>query len=153
MKIATLAIVLRNSSVLLGYKKTGEIGAHTLNGPGGKCKKGESPVQCVVRETKEEIGITLFPQHLEETALITFFAGGIPDFKVHIFRTSVFAGSPVETADMIPGWHDINDLPTHRMLESDKEWLPKVIRGEKFRANVFYKNRAANFERIEFFPF
>lgn len=151
MQIATLAIIVRGDKVLLGLKKTGRIGAQTLNGPGGHCEDGESLIDCVLRETKEEVDIDLDPNHLEKVSVITFYAGGAPDFEVHIFRTETFYGEPKETEDMIPDWYDINRLPLERMLESDREWFSKVIRGEKFRANVYYKKRAADFERIEFF--
>lgn len=151
MKIATLAIILQDKKVLLGHKKRGEIGSDTLNGPGGKCEKNETPTECVIRETKEEVGIELDRAHLVETAIITFHAAGIPDFKVHIFRTRVFSGTPTETDEMIPDWYDIEDLPTERMLESDREWFVKAINGNKFRANVYYKGRASGFIKIEFF--
>jgi 8-oxo-dGTP diphosphatase len=153
MKIATLAIILNNGKVLLGYKKKGEIGTGTINGPGGKKEEAETLIECLVRETLEEVGIHLSPMHLVETAIITFHAGGIPDFKVHVFRTEVFSGKPIETKDMIPEWYDIDDLPLDRMLESDQEWFTRAINGERFNANVYYKERAKSFEKIEFFPY
>ena len=155
MKLATLAIIVNETGeqVLLGHKKKGEIGAQTLNGPGGKCEVGESLVECVVRETKEEMEIDLFEQDLEKVAVITFYAAGEPDFEVHVFRTQVWGGDPQETADMVPGWYPVDDLPLERMLESDRQWFAKAVAGEKFVANVYYKHRAAHFEKIEFLPF
>lgn len=153
MKVATLAIILENDKVLLGFKKKGEIGSQTLNGPGGKCEDGESVIDCVIRETDEEVGIKLLAEELEETAIITFYASGVADFKVHIFRTHKYVGDPIETVDMIPGWYDTNNLPLDKMLESDREWFLKAIKGEKFCANVFYKDRAAGFKKIEFLPY
>ncbi len=150
MKEATLAIIVKDGKVLLGFKKKGEIGSQTLNGPGGKTESGESAVECVIRETQEEVGITLDTAHLEEIALITFHHDGAPDFRVRVFYTDTFAGEPVETADMIPGWYDFRDLPFEKMLESDREWFAKATRKEHFSANVYYKERAAGFERIEF---
>lgn len=146
-----MAIIVKNGQVLLGYKKKGEIGAGTLNSPGGKCEEGESPIQCVIRETREELGINLSRENLEEVAIITFFAANVPDFKVHVFLSKVFEGEPEETEDMIPEWHDIRNLPLGKMLESDRHWFSKALSGEKFKANVFYKKRATGFERIEFF--
>src|SRR4051812_41669810 len=102
MKIATLAIIVKDGNVLLGWKKKGEIGTKTLNGPGGKCEEGETIVECLVRETKEELDIELTPEALDEIAVITFFAAGEPSFKVHVFRTETFSGEPKETADMVP---------------------------------------------------
>lgn len=150
MKEATLAIIVQDGKVLLGFKKKGEIGSQTLNGPGGKTEPGETAAECVVRETREEVGITLDPAHLEEIALITFYHDSVPDFRVRVFYTNTFAGEPTETADMIPGWYDTHDLPFDKMLESDREWFAKATRGEHFSANVYYKERAAGFERIEF---
>lgn len=150
MKEATLAIIVQNEKVLLGFKKKGEIGSQTLNGPGGKTEPGETASACVIRETQEEVGIALDATHLEEIALITFHHDGTPDFRVHVFYTDAFSGEPVETADMIPGWYDIHNLPFDKMLESDREWFAKATRKEHFNANVYYKERAAGFERIEF---
>ncbi len=152
MKVATLAIIRQQDKVLLGLKKKGEIGTQTYNGPGGKVEPGETTVECVIRETDEELGITLHPESLKLISIITFFAAGEPDFEVHVYLTHEFTGTPTETVDMIPEWFPIDALPLDRMLESDREWFSKAVAGEEFRANVYYKQRAADFERIEFLP-
>ena len=153
MKIATLALIIKNNQILLGYKKKGEIGQKTLNGPGGKKEDNESLEKCLVRETKEEVGITLDIDKLEKVGIITFFNAETPDFEVHIFRTEYFLGTPIETLDMVPDWYDIDNLPLDKMLESDREWFPKMANGEKFNARVYYRSRAKDFDRIEFLPF
>jgi 8-oxo-dGTP diphosphatase len=153
MKIASLAIIEQDGKILFGLKRGAEIGSGTLNGPGGKLDPGESIVDCVVRETKEELDIELDRATLEASgpaAIVTFYAAGIPDFEVHVFYTSSFVGEPKETESMIPEWHSKEALPYARMLESDAKWFPKILAGEKFRANVFYRERAKDFERIEF---
>ncbi len=154
MKIATLALITRNKNqVLLGCKKKGEIGTNTLNGPGGKVEIGESLTECLLRETQEELNITLNPDHLEKMGVITFFHEQKPDFEVHIFHTEYFLGTPQETKDMIPNWYDIDNLPFDKMLESDRVWFSKMVNGEKFNAHVYYHQRAKNFDRIEFLPY
>ena len=152
MKIATLVLILRDSMVLLGEKKTGEIGKGTLNAPGGKQKPDESIADCMVREIQEEVGITLDPEHAELVAIVTFFADNIPDFEVHVFRTETFSGEPHETAEMIPEWFPVSVLPFERMLESDFAWFTRAIEGEPFRANVHYRGRAIGYQDIEFLP-
>lgn len=158
MKIATLAIITRGNQVLLGRKQGGsEIGEGTLNGPGGKQEPGETILQCLVREVKEEVGIILNPEKVEKCAILTFYAGGVKDFKVHVFRASVFTGEPRETESMVPAWYDIDDLSSKkvrdRMLESDRAWFLQAVEGEKFCANVYYLERAKGFIKIEFLPF
>lgn len=157
MKIATLAIITKENKVLLGLKQGGsEIGDGTLNGPGGKQEQGETILNCLVRETEEEVGITLDPTTVEKVATITFYAAGEPTFEVHTYRATVWSGEPRTTKSMIPDWYEIEsieELAKTRMLESDREWFPRLIAGEKFNANVYYKEKAKGFIGIEFLPF
>lgn len=150
MKIATLGLVIRDGKLLLGEKKKGEIGTGVLSGPGGKLDPGESLTQCLVRETREELGIELDGNALEEVAIIDFYAAGQLDFRVHVFRTDLFTGELTETEDMVPGWYSLDALPFDRMYEGDRHWMARAVRGEKFMADVFYSERAKKFDRIEF---
>jgi len=160
MKTATLAIVTREhqgkEQVLLGLKQGGsEIGDGTLNGPGGKLEPGETILGCLLREVEEEVCLILDPRTVEKCAIITFYFGEVPQpgFEVHVYRTKSFVGEPQETKSMKPNWFDIDVLPIERMLESDKTWFPKLIRGEKFNANVYYREKAKGFIRTESLPF
>ena len=155
MKIATLGIITEDTDtrILLGEKKKGEIGVGVLSGPGGKQEPGETLEKCLIRETREELEIELDPASLELTACIDFYAAGEIDFCVYVYRCRILSGEVLETADMIPGWYPLTDETFNRTYESDRHWLPKAARGEKFCANVYYKSRAHDFDRIEFFPF
>lgn len=152
MQTATLAIIVRENRILLGRKQGNpEIGNGTLNGPGGKMESEDKTIaDCVTRETREEFGIEL--TQISEDALITFHAGGVPDFQVHIYRVHQFFGKAHETQSMVPEWHDITNIPYERMLESDRYWLPLLLHGAKFDANVYYRKRAKGFQKIEIFP-
>ncbi|MDB5244382.1 MAG: ADP-ribose pyrophosphatase [Parcubacteria group bacterium] len=154
MKIATLGIITNDKNeLLLGEKKRGEIGTGVLSGPGGKLELGETLAECLIRETREELEIELDPSSLELVAIIDFYAEDEIDFRVHTYRAAFLSGELHETADMIPGWYPINDSTFERTYESDRHWLPRAARGDKFRANVYYKDRAKDFDHIEFFPF
>ena len=157
MKIATLGLVFDgNGNILLGEKKKGEIGTGVLSGPGGKLDPGETLETCLIRETREELEVELDPASLEKVALIDFYAAGEIDFRVHIYRARILSGELHETADMIPTWHPVNVLPLEKMFEGDRHWFPKAVQGEKFRANVYYLERAKKLDpdhEPEFFPF
>lgn len=153
MKIATLGLIIDGDKLLLGEKKKGEIGTGILSGPGGKMDPGETPEECLIRETREELHVELDPASLEEVALIDFYADGEVDFRVHVYCAKILSGELRETDDMIPSWYPLGDLPFEKMFESDRHWMPKALAGEKFRANVYYRDRAKDFDRIEFLPF
>ncbi len=159
MKIATLGIIVRDGQVLFGLKKKGEIGTGTLNGPGGKQEPDESLRECLIRETQEELGITLVAKDLRKVAKVDFLANEIVDFSVYVFLVENFIGEPQETADMIPVWYKVEEMKNQnspvyeKMLESDRYWLPKIFLGQRFSAKVYYKDRAKDFDRIEFLPF
>ena len=59
--LATLMFIVdeQTQKVLLIRKKRG-LGAGKINGPGGKIDPGESSLDCAVRETQEELGVTAF---------------------------------------------------------------------------------------------
>lgn len=153
MKIATLGIVLQDGKVLLGEKKKGEIGTGVLSGPGGKLDPGETLDECLIRETREELDVELDPDSLEQVAVIDFYATGELDFRVHVYRARILRGEIKETPDAIPSWYPLDVLPYERMFDGDRHWFPRAAYGEKFRANVYYRSRAKDFDRIEFFPF
>ena len=153
MRQATLGIITRSGKVLLGNKKKGEIGTGTYNGPGGKVEPGESILDCLVRETKEELNITIDRASLWKAAVLTFYVGGVPDFRVHTYRVFGFSGTPIETADMIPEWFWPAELPFDRMLEADRSFFPLLLEGESFNAHVYYREKAKGFEHIDFLPY
>ena len=51
---ATLLFVIDAGRILLIHKKRG-FGKGKINGPGGKIESGETPRQCAIRETEEEL--------------------------------------------------------------------------------------------------
>ena len=52
-----IAVVERDGEFLVGFRKAGQVLAGHAEFPGGKCEPGEEPVDCVVRECREESGL------------------------------------------------------------------------------------------------
>lgn len=143
---ATLCFVVRDGEILLIDKKTGH-GGGKVNGPGGKIDPGESPVQCAVRECREELHITpLNPVKLGE---LRFAMSDFPDILCHVFRADGLEGIPTETPEAAPRWTPLDAIPYHRMWADDAIWLPHVIRNTTFNARFAFIGETMQWHAIE----
>ncbi len=126
-EVATLLFVIKSERVLLIRKKRG-LGAGKINGPGGKLEGNESPMECAVRETIEELCIT--PRNVRAAGELFFHAEDMPCIHGHVFTASDFEGRPAETDEAIPLWYAIDEVPYSEMWEDDIHWLPQVLAGK-----------------------
>ena len=74
-------------------------------GVGGKFEDGESPEECVLRETLEETGLTLTDYRYR--GIVTFVSDRWPTEYMHLFTADGFTGTLKECD------------------EGDLEWIPK----------------------------
>ena len=65
-KLATICYIDNGHSLLLLHrnKKPNDVHEGKWIGVGGKLEAGESPEECVIRESKEETGLTLYQPQL-----------------------------------------------------------------------------------------
>ena len=127
---ATLVIITQNNKILLGMKKRG-FGKNKYNGFGGKPESDESLMDCIMRETKEESGLDIVA--VEKVGILTFYFETKPEWnqQVHIYSTSQFSGTLIETEEMKSKWFDIDSIPYDSMWVDDKYWLPLVLDNKK----------------------
>ena len=135
---ATLMFIIKNEQMLLIHKKRG-FGAGYYNAPGGRLEPDETPLECAVRETQEELCITpLNPVHAG-TLMFQFTNG----HSIHgeVFRAGGFTGVPTETDEAIPIWFPVNELPWHNMWADDPVWYPKLLAGEPFTGRFIFEDK------------
>ncbi len=135
---ATLCYIIQDGKVLLIEKLRG-FGKGRFNGPGGKLKLGENPVDCVIRETFEETGILVFgPQN--RGRLHFFFGEGKnePDWVVDIFLSTDWAGKMHGSSESEPGWFNLTNLPLEKMWPDDQYWLPLFLAGKHFEGKFWF---------------
>ena len=126
---ATLMFVIDGEQVLLIRKKRG-LGAGKINGPGGRIEPGESPLECAVREVKEEVGLDVrSPRKCGEHHFQ--FTDGY-SLHVHVFVSDDFSGEPIETDEALPFWVSRDALPYDEMWEDDRLWVPHMLAGRPF---------------------
>lgn len=126
---ANLCFIIKNRAILLIRKKRG-LGAGKINGPGGKIEPGETARSAAIRETREEIGVT--PLDLEERGVLRFqFLHGY-SLICTVFVACDYEGELLETAEAVPMWVPVGDIPFEEMWEDDRHWMPHLIAGESF---------------------
>ena len=126
--VGTLVFVLRDEEVLLIHKKTGH-GAGKINAPGGKLESSEAVVACAAREVREEVGLKV--EELVCRAELRFVEQQGPLWLGYAFTTRSFSGLPEESAEALPFWCRLSDIPYAKMWEDDRIWLPQVLAQEQ----------------------
>lgn len=123
---ATLMFIVDEAQeqVLLIRKKRG-LGAGKINGPGGKMDPGETSVECAIRETQEELGVTAL-NPVKHGELWFQFVDGLA-LHVDVFRATEWEGEAYETPEAIPLWTSLKSLPFDEMWADDRFWLAELL--------------------------
>lgn len=141
----TLLFLVVGGRVLLIHKKTGH-GAGKINAPGGKLEADETPLLCAVRETREEVGIDVEKPRL--AARLRFADTDAPGWLGYVFLSHGYSGVPRSTAEAVPQWFSLKNVPYHRMWEADRIWLPRVLTGAWVEGDFLFEGGALRAYRL-----
>lgn len=89
-------------------------------GIGGKFEPGESPEDCVLREVREETGLTL--TRWRYCGIVTFVLADWTEY-MHLFCADGFEGTLRECGEGVLEWIDKSALRALPMWEGDKIFL------------------------------
>jgi mutator protein MutT len=145
----TLCYILNdNNEVLLIMKKRG-VGQGRWNGPGGKVDRNESIEESVIREVKEETGLTI--KQPEHKGVLEFVAPSKPAIqsRCHIFITRNYQGELTESEECYSRWHSLDNLPFEQMWDDDVIWLGKLLKQEAEVRYRFFLDKDEKLERYE----
>ncbi len=145
---ATLCFVVRAGQILLIRKKRG-LGAGKINGPGGRLEPGETPLQCAVRETQEELGVIPLEPEWRGDLHFQFVDG----YGLHcaVFTATDCVGTAIETDEAVPLWTPLEAIPFDEMWADDVHWLPGVLAGGNFRGYFDFDGETMLTRRVEWF--
>ena len=132
---ATLLFVIRDGMILLMHKKRG-FGQGKINGPGGKIEPGETPLECAIRETEEELCIR--PAGVEKAGELFFQFTDGNSIHGYVYTATDYTGDPAETDEAIPLWCMIDELPFEHMWEDDPTWFPHMLEGRYFSGKYVF---------------
>lgn len=134
-RTGTLMFLRDAGRVLLIRKRRGH-GAGKINGPGGKPEPGETPLHCVLRETREEVAVE--PLDARLAGVFRFLDRVEEDWLGFVFLADHYRGAPLATAEAIPAWYPEAALPFDEMWDDDRHWLPRVLAGERLEGDFLF---------------
>ena len=124
MRNTTLCYIARGRDYLMLHrvKKENDENKDKWIGIGGKFEEGESPEDCLLREVREETGLTL--QSWRYRAIVTFVSDEWGTEYMHLFSSDAYSG--VLRTDCQEGelrWIDRDALLETNIWEGDKIFL------------------------------
>ena len=123
-KQTTLCYIEQNGCYLMLHriKKEQDENRDKWIGIGGKFEAGESPEDCVLREAREETGLTLTDYRYR--GIVTFVSDVWPTEYMHLFTATGFEGELREDCDEgVLDWIDKKALLALPMWEGDRIFL------------------------------
>lgn len=114
MKLSTLCYIEKDDQYLMLHrvKKEVDVNKGKWIGVGGKFEPGESPEECMLREVKEETGLTVTSWRLR--GILTFLAEGWEMEYIFLYTADGFEG------ELTP------------CTEGDLQWIPKAKLNELY---------------------
>ena len=121
MKQTTLCYIERDGQYLMLHRTKKE---HDENhdkwvGIGGHIEPGESPMDCVLRECREETGLSLLD--VRSRGIVHFRSDTWPDEDMHLFSATRFEGEIIDCDEGELAWIDKERLLELTLWEGD--WL------------------------------
>lgn len=124
---STLCYIERGDEYLMLHrtKKKDDLNGGMWIGFGGKFEAGESPEQCLLREVREETGLTLTGYRLR--GIVTFICTGAEDEYMFLYTADGFEGELLECDEGQTAWIKKDDIPSLPHWEGDLIFL-RLIR-------------------------
>ena len=143
MVVATLCYVKKNCKTLMIHriKKQNDTHKGKWNGLGGKCEFGETPEECVVREVKEESGLSITNPLLKGVITFPEF-DRLGDWYVFVFVALEFEGSVIDSPEGNLQWISDEQLLALNLWEGDRYFIPLLGGEHFFSAKFIYKDGA-----------
>jgi len=87
------AYIEYNDKILLLHRQENKSQGNKWGIPGGKVSKGETPLEAIIREVKEETGYDISDQQIENLGTVYIEYNEKDHFIYHMFRTKLY-GDP-----------------------------------------------------------
>ncbi|MFG6379137.1 MAG: 8-oxo-dGTP diphosphatase [Lachnospiraceae bacterium] len=132
MRLTTICYIEKDEKYLMLHrtKKENDQSHDKWLGVGGKFEENESPNECVVREVKEETGLTLLSYKLR--GVMTFVSDIWETEYMFIYTADRFEGELTECSEGELLWVEKSKVPDLNLWEGDILFLKKLMEDSEF---------------------
>ena len=138
----TLCYIEQDDKYLMLHrvKKKNDINHDKWIGIGGKFEELESPEDCLLREVKEETGLT--PTNFKQRGIVNFYSEIHEDEQMYLYSIYDYSGEITSCAEGELRWVDKDDLYNLTLWEGDRIFLKLISEKEKdfFELELYYDN-------------
>ena len=126
MILSTVCYIERKGKYLMLHrtKKQNDINKEKWLGIGGKFQDKESPEDCIIREVKEETGLTLNSVSLR--GILTFINTICETEYIYVFTSNDFTGKLIECNEGELQWVYKDKVTSLNLWEGDKIFIEKI---------------------------
>lgn len=121
MKLTTLCYIEKDDKYLMIHriKKKHDVNKDKWIGIGGKFERGESPEDCILRETKEETGLTLTSYRLR--GVLTFMYNDDAEMEyIFLYTADGFTGELADCNEGTLEWVPKTEINSLNLWEGDR---------------------------------
>lgn len=140
-QLTTLCYIEQNESYLMLHRttKANDENHNKWIGVGGHFEGTESPEECLLREVKEETGLTLNSWSFR--GIVTFVSDDHPAEYLHLFTSADFTGTVCPCDEGQLEWVQKSKINTLSLWEGDKIFLDLLAKDAPFFSlKLIYKN-------------
>ena len=132
MILSTLCYIEKDRKYLMLHrtKKKNDINRDKWLGIGGKFEDGESPEECIIREVKEETGLTLNTYKLR--CIVTYVSTSWETEYMYVFTSNDFTGELIECNEGDLQWIEKDKVTELNTWEGDKIFVDEIQNNNKF---------------------
>ncbi len=132
LRLTTICYIEKDEKYLMLHrtKKENDQSHDKWLGVGGKFEENESPDECVVREVKEETGLTLLSYKLR--GVMTFVSDIWETEYMFIYTADRFEGELTECSEGELLWVEKSKVPDLNLWEGDILFLKKLMEDSEF---------------------
>ncbi len=132
MILSTLCYIEKDGKYLMLHrtKKKNDINKDKWLGIGGKFEDGESPEECIIREVKEETGLTINKYKLR--CAITYVSTNWETEYMYVFTSNDFTGELIECNEGDLQWIQKDKVVELNTWEGDKIFVEKIQKDNTF---------------------